>query len=80
MFRKHRATILSTLFCAFLSIGAGIAWAWATGRRDIPPAAVIGLALAAGLATVALESFLERRRTRQQRVTPVHRHRKARAR
>ncbi|MEW2393134.1 hypothetical protein AB0933_32715 [Streptomyces venezuelae] len=80
MLRKHRATILSILICGLIGLASGATWVWATGDQNIPPLAVIGLALITGLGTAAAESFLERRRTRRHRTTPVHRHRRARVR
>ncbi|MFI2620464.1 hypothetical protein [Streptomyces sp. NPDC018584] len=77
MFRTHRATILAILLCGVLGIAAGAVWVWATGRRDIPPLVVIGLALAAGGITALVDSLTERRRTRVAHPVPVHRHRKA---
>lgn len=81
MFRKHRALILTILACGLISALAGATWVWATGRRDIPPLAVIGLALAAAGTTLLVDMSAERRRRRAALpATAAHRHRKPRAR
>lgn len=77
MFRKHRFTILALLLCGLLGLTAGAAWVWATGRHDIPPLAVIGLALIAGGLTALVDILAQRRRARTARPAAIHRHRKA---